>query len=54
MSEVLEKLQLSVGSLGKDGRAEGFHNLLYSHGLTGKLVFGGAKGIVSVQTLASL
>lgn len=47
MSEVLQELQLSVGSLGQDGRAERLHNLLDGHGLAGKLIFGRAGSMTS-------
>jgi hypothetical protein len=39
---MLEQLQFSVGTLREDGGAEGLHDLLYGHGLAGKLVFGRA------------
>ena len=42
MSDVLEQLELSVGALGEDGRAEGFHNLLDRHCLAGQLISGRA------------
>lgn len=40
VTEMLEQLQLSVGSLGKDRSAERLHNFLDGHSLPGKLVFG--------------
>lgn len=39
MSEMLEKLQFTVSSLGEDRCAKGLHNLLDSHGLVCELVF---------------
>ena len=42
MSQVLEKFQLTVSSLGQNRRAERLHDLLYSNGLSGQLIFGRA------------
>lgn len=42
MSQVLEQLELAVGPLGQDRRAEGLHDLLDGDGLVCQLVFGGA------------
>jgi len=42
MSEVLQQLQFSVGSLRQDGCAERLHNLLHSDGLICELIFGRA------------
>lgn len=39
---MLQELEFSVCSLAEDGRAEGFHDLLYRHGRSSKLIFGGA------------
>lgn len=52
MSEMLEKLQFSVSSLGEDRCAKGLHNLLDSHGLVCELVLRRA-GAVSVPWLNS-
>ena len=38
MLEMLQKLQLSVCSLGQDWRAEGLHDLLDRHRLSGELI----------------
>lgn len=38
MSEMLEQLQLSVGTLGQDRGAEGLHDLLDRDRLAGQLV----------------
>lgn len=38
---MLEQLQLSVGTFREDRCAEGLHDLLYRHGLSGELVLGG-------------
>lgn len=38
VSEMLEQLQLSVGTLGEDRGAEGLHDLLDRDGLAGQLV----------------
>lgn len=46
VSEVLEQLELTVGSLGKDGRAEGLHDLLDGDILVGELI---ARGAVLCQ-----
>lgn len=40
VTEVLEKLQFSIGALGENRSAERLHDLLDSHSLPGKLVFG--------------
>lgn len=40
--EVLQELELAVGSLRQNWRAERLHNLLDSHGLPSKLVLCGA------------
>ena len=45
MPQMLEKLQFSICSLGKDWRAEWFHDLLHRDSLTCQLVFGGAERI---------
>lgn len=42
MSEVLEQLELAIGSLGQDRSAEGLHNLLDGDILVGELISGGA------------
>lgn len=42
MSEVLEQLELTIGSLGKDRSAERLHNLLDGDILVGELISGGA------------
>lgn len=42
MSQVFEQLELSVCSLGQNRRAEWLHDLLDSHSLAGKLIFGRA------------
>jgi len=42
MSEVLEQLELSICSLGEDGRAERLHDLLDGNILIRELVAGGA------------
>ena len=42
MTQVLEEFQLSVCALRQDRSAEGFHDLLDSHSLTGELIFCGA------------
>ena len=38
MLEMLQKLQLSVCSLGQDWRAERLHDFLYRHGLPSELI----------------
>lgn len=38
MAEVLEQLQLSIGTLGKNRSAEGLHDLLDRNGLSGQLI----------------
>lgn len=38
MPQVLEQLQLSIGSLGQNWCAEGFHDLLDGDALVGELV----------------
>lgn len=40
VTQMLEKLQFSIGTLGKDWGAERLHDLLDCHCLSGKLVFG--------------
>lgn len=40
VTEMLEKLQFSIGTLGKDWGAERLHDLLHCHRLPSKLVFG--------------
>lgn len=35
---MLEQLQFTIGSLGQDRRAEGLHNLLHGHRLSGELI----------------
>lgn len=40
VTEMLEKLQFSIGTLGKDWGAKRLHDLLNCHCLPGKLVFG--------------
>jgi hypothetical protein len=40
VTEMLEKLQFSIGTLGKDWSAERLHDLLDCHRLPSKLVFG--------------
>lgn len=45
--EMFEKLQLPVGSFGKDRSTEGFHDLFDGDGLTGELVFRGAARSMS-------
>lgn len=52
MPQVLEQLELSVGPLGQDGRAERLHDLLDGDGLVCQLVFGGAA--VSTVSLADM
>lgn len=47
MSQVLEQLELSIGPLGQDRRAERLHDLLDGDGLVCQLVFGGAAQSVS-------
>jgi hypothetical protein len=46
VTEMLEQLQLSVGSLRQDRRAEWLHDLLDRHGLAGQLVARRATGEV--------
>ena len=48
MPEVLEKLELTVGSLGQDGRAEGLHDLFDGNILVGELI---ARGAVPSQSV---
>lgn len=50
MAEVLEQLELTVGPLGKDGGAEGLHDLLDSNVLVGELVPGRADQTKSPHT----
>lgn len=45
MAEVLEEFQLSVGSLGKNGCAEGLHDLLHGDILVRELVSSGAARV---------
>ena len=40
MAKVFEQLQLAVGALGEDRRAEGLHDLLDRDGRAGELVLG--------------
>lgn len=42
MTQMLQKLQLSVGSFGQDRSGEGLHDLLHGDGLLSQLIFGGA------------
>jgi hypothetical protein len=46
--QVLEQLQLAVGTLRKDRSAEGLHNLLDGHGLAGELILGRTAFSVSM------
>ena len=50
MPKMLQELKLSVGSLGEDRSAEGFHDFLDGHGLPGKLVLGGTINRESAQS----
>jgi hypothetical protein len=50
MTEVFEELQLSVGSLRQDRRAEGLHDLLDSDILVRELVSSGADETESTHT----
>lgn len=50
MLEVLEQLQLTVGSLGENWGAEGLHDLLDSHGLACEFVLGGAMSCYQQPT----
>ena len=43
MAEMLEQLQLAIGTLRQDRSTEGLHNFLDSHGLAGQLVSRGAR-----------
>lgn len=54
VSEVLEQLELTVGSLGKDGCAEGLHDFLDGDILVGELIARGAVVCQSVPTRAIL
>ena len=46
MSEVLEKFELTVSTLGEDGSAEGLHNLLDGDILVGELISGRARFVL--------
>jgi len=39
MPQMLQELELSVGTFGQDGGAKRLHNLFNCHGLAGKLIF---------------
>jgi hypothetical protein len=52
MTEVFEELQLSVGSLRQDRRAEGLHDLLDSDILVRELVSSGAVSASLVPAIA--
>jgi hypothetical protein len=43
MTEMLEELQLSIGSFGQDRGREWLHDFLDGNGLLGQLIFGGAS-----------
>jgi len=43
VSEMLQQLEFSVRALGQDRGAEGLHDLLDGHILTGELIFGRAE-----------
>jgi len=43
VAEVLQKLKLTVGSLGQDRCTERLHDLLDGHGLPSQLILGGAE-----------
>jgi hypothetical protein len=45
MAKMLEKLQFTVCTLGKDWSTEGLHNLLDGDSLSGELVLCGAGGV---------
>lgn len=46
MSKVLEKFELTVGTLGEDGGAKGLHNLLDGDILVGELISGRARFVL--------
>jgi hypothetical protein len=46
MPQVLEQLQLAVGTLGQDGCAERLHDLLDGNGLVCELILCRTKGVV--------
>ena len=54
VTEVLEQLELAVGALGQDGRAEGLHDLLDGHCLAGELVFGRTAAVSAVVRRACM
>lgn len=51
MLQVLQQLQLAVGTLRQDGRAEGLHDFLHRHRLRCELVFG--RAFVDGQSMFS-
>lgn len=54
MPQMLQKLQLAVGALGKDRCAERLHDLLDSDSLVGKLVLGRTGALLGTILLATM
>ena len=54
MSQVLQKLEFSIGSFGQHRSREWFHNLLHGNGLTGQLILCRALYVVREATTGRL